>query len=372
LVTKRSIVEENGIMEWIDGNIGSKVTMKYQSCILKGDNSKSELEIILAECFSQISDFRIKSSNCILLRNKLEAIKTICIGELPIPLYSPNILNNYAYYKSFDDKYILKPELDTNLEPGYFEYTYDNILMINSSYVIVQNPDPLTGRFLTKNEIKSLRDTLLQRKSMLIVDISLGNLFPDLVYINEGPSIIEGVVYLLNFPAIGLGNNINLVISNELVISKMKEYAEKFNYSDFGDSASLTLNLMLESLKGNELITTFQNWFKTETYSRLKLLKDGIIENLSYNYPVFLHYIRGGTSIWMYLKNLPLGDIAIANLLKSQGLIVNPGSFFYSDKLKGWKHTRECIHLNLNGCIGRELEVIDILCSVISKCYSSS
>ncbi len=40
LVTKRSIVEKNGIMEWIDGNIGSKVTMKYPSCILKGDNSK--------------------------------------------------------------------------------------------------------------------------------------------------------------------------------------------------------------------------------------------------------------------------------------------------------------------------------------------
>ena len=40
LVTKRAIVEENGLMEWIDGNIGSKVTMKYPSCILKGDNSK--------------------------------------------------------------------------------------------------------------------------------------------------------------------------------------------------------------------------------------------------------------------------------------------------------------------------------------------
>lgn len=40
LVTKRSIVEENGLMEWIDGNIGSKVTMKYPSCILKGDNSR--------------------------------------------------------------------------------------------------------------------------------------------------------------------------------------------------------------------------------------------------------------------------------------------------------------------------------------------
>jgi len=37
LVTKRAIVEEHGTMEWIDGNVGSGVTMKYPSCILKGD-----------------------------------------------------------------------------------------------------------------------------------------------------------------------------------------------------------------------------------------------------------------------------------------------------------------------------------------------
>ena len=39
LVTKRAIVDEGGKMEWIDGNIGSSITMKYPSCILKGDNS---------------------------------------------------------------------------------------------------------------------------------------------------------------------------------------------------------------------------------------------------------------------------------------------------------------------------------------------
>ena len=37
LVTKRAIVEESGQMEWVDGNIGSYITMKYPSCILKGD-----------------------------------------------------------------------------------------------------------------------------------------------------------------------------------------------------------------------------------------------------------------------------------------------------------------------------------------------
>lgn len=39
LVTKRALVDENGVMEWIDGNIGSRVTMKYPCCVLKGDNS---------------------------------------------------------------------------------------------------------------------------------------------------------------------------------------------------------------------------------------------------------------------------------------------------------------------------------------------
>jgi len=42
LVTKRAVVEENGIMEWIDGNLGSKLNMKYPATILKGDNSKAK------------------------------------------------------------------------------------------------------------------------------------------------------------------------------------------------------------------------------------------------------------------------------------------------------------------------------------------
>jgi len=37
LVTKRALCEEHAHMEWIDGNIGSKITMKYPACILKGD-----------------------------------------------------------------------------------------------------------------------------------------------------------------------------------------------------------------------------------------------------------------------------------------------------------------------------------------------
>ena len=56
LVTKRAQVEENGTMEWIDGNIGSKVTMKYPSCILKGDNAKGSCITIALADKNQIQD----------------------------------------------------------------------------------------------------------------------------------------------------------------------------------------------------------------------------------------------------------------------------------------------------------------------------
>ncbi len=42
LVTKRTAVHEGGRMEWIDGNIGSKVTMKYPACYLLGERASGE------------------------------------------------------------------------------------------------------------------------------------------------------------------------------------------------------------------------------------------------------------------------------------------------------------------------------------------
>ncbi|HHW84519.1 MAG TPA: Fe-S cluster assembly protein SufB [Actinomycetales bacterium] len=42
LVTKRATVESGGVMEWIDGNIGSKYTMKYPAVYLMGEHARGE------------------------------------------------------------------------------------------------------------------------------------------------------------------------------------------------------------------------------------------------------------------------------------------------------------------------------------------
>src|SRR5581483_7730129 len=43
LVTKRMFVEEEGFGEWIDGNLGSQLTMKYPSVYLKGRKARGEV-----------------------------------------------------------------------------------------------------------------------------------------------------------------------------------------------------------------------------------------------------------------------------------------------------------------------------------------
>ena len=43
LVTKRAIAEEGAVMEWVDGNLGSKVTMKYPSVYLNGEGAHGEV-----------------------------------------------------------------------------------------------------------------------------------------------------------------------------------------------------------------------------------------------------------------------------------------------------------------------------------------
>ena len=56
LVTKRAIVSENGLMEWIDGNVGSKSNMKYPACILKGKGARGTCVTVASAGSGQIQD----------------------------------------------------------------------------------------------------------------------------------------------------------------------------------------------------------------------------------------------------------------------------------------------------------------------------
>ncbi len=56
MVTQRALVMENGLMEWVDGNIGSMRNMKYPACILKGDGARGNTISIAVAGKNQFQD----------------------------------------------------------------------------------------------------------------------------------------------------------------------------------------------------------------------------------------------------------------------------------------------------------------------------
>lgn len=56
LVTKRARVAAHGVMEWVDGNIGSRISMKYPSCVLAGEYAHGMCISIAVGTKNQLQD----------------------------------------------------------------------------------------------------------------------------------------------------------------------------------------------------------------------------------------------------------------------------------------------------------------------------
>lgn len=80
LVTKRAYVEEGGHMEWIDGNIGSSINMKYPACVLAGPYAKGTTVSIAFAGKGQIQDTGAKMIHLAPNTSSTIISKSICRG----------------------------------------------------------------------------------------------------------------------------------------------------------------------------------------------------------------------------------------------------------------------------------------------------
>ena len=80
LVTKRAKVMDNGHMEWIDGNIGSMLNMKYPACILAGPKAKGTTISIAFAGSGQYQDTGAKMIHLAPDTTSTIISKSICRG----------------------------------------------------------------------------------------------------------------------------------------------------------------------------------------------------------------------------------------------------------------------------------------------------
>ena len=80
LVTKRALCKANAMMEWIDGNVGSMLNMKYPACILAGDGAKGVTVSIAFASQGQHQDTGAKMIHLAPNTSSTIISKSICRG----------------------------------------------------------------------------------------------------------------------------------------------------------------------------------------------------------------------------------------------------------------------------------------------------
>ncbi len=80
LVTKRAWVGEDAVMEWVDGNLGSKVTMKYPAIYLMGKGARGEVLSLAYADFGQHQDAGAKAVHAAPYTSSIINSKSISRG----------------------------------------------------------------------------------------------------------------------------------------------------------------------------------------------------------------------------------------------------------------------------------------------------
>lgn len=80
LVTKRALAKKSAVMEWIDCNLGSQVTMKYPSVLLAGERAHGEVLSIALAGEGQHQDAGAKMHHLAPNTSSLIVSKSICLN----------------------------------------------------------------------------------------------------------------------------------------------------------------------------------------------------------------------------------------------------------------------------------------------------
>jgi Fe-S cluster assembly protein SufB len=98
LVTKRAVAQRNATMEWIDGNIGSKVTMKYPAVWLTGEGAKGEVLSVAYANDGQHQDAGAKMVHARAVHDLEHPVEVDLEGHGPHQLPRPRPINEGAHH----------------------------------------------------------------------------------------------------------------------------------------------------------------------------------------------------------------------------------------------------------------------------------
>lgn len=287
--------------------------------------------------------------------------------KIVLPL-SPDYTGYGGVTLADDTLQAYKPAIDI-VAPHRFKYRPDfDQLKVDETTgaVLFSRPANPTGNILTDEEVKRIVDVAAARNVPVLIDSAYATPFPDLAFTAMTPVFAENVIHCLSLSKAGLpGERVGIAIGDERNIEALECFQTNatIHSSRFGQA------LAAQAINSGELARLSANVIKPFYQHKAKVLTAAFDREMSNDIPWHLHQAEGAIFAWLWLKDLPITDKELYQLIKKEHVFVVPGEPFFPGLNEDWPHKQQCLRISLTAT-EEELEMgAAIIARVVKQVY---
>ncbi len=246
----------------------------------------------------------------------------------------------------------LEPDMFTACKPlikitgkNRFKYMvdFDNLNIDETiGAICVTRPTNPTGNLLTDDEMTRLLSISKKSNIPLIIDNAYGDPFPGIIFKDAELFFDENVILSFSLSKLGLPSlRTGFVIAAEEVITRLESINAVVNLApgSFGQAIFYPLleDMSILTIK-NEIIKPY---YKKRSERAIALIDELFPKNVDF----YVHENEGAFFLWLWFKELPVTSKELYKTLKSKGILVIPGEYFFPGIEDSYAHKYQCIRI---------------------------
>ena len=239
--------------------------------------------------------------------------------------------------------YSYQPAIE-KLDDHFFKYhiDFDKLTVReNTAAICVSRPTNPTGNVLTDEEMLKLQAIAEQHDIPLIIDNAYGEPFPGIIFTETKPFWNNNTIFCMSLSKIGMpGTRTGIVIADDLIINSIRNMNAVINLS----TANLGPMIANDLLRSGEMQRLSQSEIKPFYQKKLKHALRVIrreFDDINY----YIHTPEGAIFLWLWLPDLSISTDMLYEQLKSRGVLVISGSYFFPGLEGGWEHKHQCLRI---------------------------
>lgn len=272
----------------------------------------------------------------------------------------------------------IHPDLFRSYQPTFeylddhtFKYHVDfNHLQVTSdtAAICVSRPTNPTGNVLTNAEIDQLSALAKHHHIPLIIDNAYGAPFPNIIFNDIQPIWDQHIILTLSLSKIGLpATRTGIVIAHENIITALSGVNAIVSLAPNSIGPELMTDLIssrhIDHLS-NHIINPF---YKTRAQAAIQAFHQACNPDI----PYYLHTCEGSLFLWLWCKDMPITSYELYTRLKTKGVLVVPGEYFFPGIDPSWQHTKECLRINYSHAPEKVHAGLKIIAQELQTVYNS-